>query len=114
MGELLGTCVGLIGGTPWQNLRAATGVSFTHKSFTTYTEDIQRAVEGHFEKMNEKRQLRQGLLSPVDHLRKLPFWIVAGILYGDMTLEQRSKLLRLTPLREKLFKRMIQGGVTLF
>lgn len=114
MGELLGKCVGLISGTLWQNLRAATGVPFTHKSSTTYTEDIQRAVEGHFEKMDEKGQLRQGLLNPVDDLRMLPFWIVAGILYGDMTLEQRSKLLGLTHLRETLFKRMIQGGVTRF
>jgi predicted DNA-binding protein (UPF0278 family) len=91
----------------WQNLRAATGVPYTQKGSTTYTENIQSAVKGHFEKMNENGQLRQGLLNPVDDLRMLPFCIVVGILSGDMTLEQRSKLLGLTYLREMLFKRMI-------
>ncbi|KAF2446667.1 cytochrome P450 [Karstenula rhodostoma CBS 690.94] len=114
MGKLLGRCVGLVSGTTWQQLRAATGAPFTHKSSATYTDDIHRAVEQHFQEMKEKMQLQHGLLNPVDDLRMLPFCIIARILYGDMTLEQGSELLHLTHLRETLFTRMIQGGMTRF
>jgi cytochrome P450 len=42
----------------------------------------------------------------------LPFWIMADHLYGTLESAQELELERLIPVREALFARCIQGGIT--
>jgi gliotoxin/aspirochlorine/mycotoxins biosynthesis cytochrome P450 monooxygenase len=112
MGELLGKCVGLISGADWRNLHTVTAVPFSHRSSMTYVSDILRSVEAQFQEIAEKETLKKGVINPVADLRFIPFWIVADILYGNLDEEQRQTLIDLIPLREALFKRVMQGGAT--
>ena len=114
MGELLGQCMGLISGTEWQNVRNAAAVPFSHKSTARYIEQIVQATEEHFLELYQKGRLRQNLINPVDDLRLLPFWVIARILYGELTEELKKDLQEIIEMRESLFKRMVQGGVTRF
>jgi cytochrome P450 len=114
MGELLGKCLGLISGAKWRDLKVVTGIPFSHKASSAYTGDIQSAVKEHFATLEKNGRLNKGLLNPVDDLRLLPFWIVVKILYGELTSVQRSTLLKIMDLRERLFQRVIQGGLTRF
>ncbi|KAF2276644.1 putative cytochrome P450 monooxygenase [Westerdykella ornata] len=112
MGELLGKCVGLISGEDWQRLRSVTNPPFTHKSSTHYIPAIIRMVDEEFRSLQETTNLKRGLINPVADLRYIPFWIIAEIIYGKLNTEQRRELMDIVPLREELFKRMIQGGTT--
>ncbi|KAF2677295.1 cytochrome P450 monooxygenase [Lentithecium fluviatile CBS 122367] len=112
MGELLGKCLGLISGTPWRDLHAVTSVPFTHKKAGTYIPQITNAVEKHFEELERNGDLMNARIHPVDDLRFLPFWVVAEIVYGKLDDTERETMSAIIPVREELFKRMIQGGIT--
>ncbi|OTB04084.1 hypothetical protein M426DRAFT_321176 [Hypoxylon sp. CI-4A] len=113
MGELLGKCLGLISGTEYRKLKDITNLSFTHKRASTYLTRIEKITEHHFENVFTAARMQHGTIDPVADLRKLPFWIVADIIYGDqLSAELKGRLERLTKLRESLWTRMIQGGLT--
>ncbi|KAK2752874.1 hypothetical protein FQN54_008027 [Arachnomyces sp. PD_36] len=48
--------------------------------------------------------------SPQD-LELLSFWIIAEILYGELSVEQENELAQLVPLREKVFTYSMNGGL---
>lgn len=112
MGELLGKCLGLISGTAWRKLYVTTSLPFTHNKAVSYVPQISKAIEKHFEMLETKGSLKEGRMHPVDDLRLIPFWIVAELIYGELTEMQRDELRAIVPIREDLFKRMIQGGMT--
>lgn len=114
MGELLGSCLGLISGAEWRQVRAATGDSFTYHGSAASLSRITGITREHLMDLGVHGRLAKGKLDPVKDLRMLSFWIVADKLYGDLTPGLRSELQSLIPLRENLFKRVIQGGVTRF
>jgi cytochrome P450 len=114
MGELLGSCLGLINGLEWRNVRAVTVAPFTHKASREYVPLISKAIEDHFQTLENTQTLKNGFIHPVDDLRDLPFWVVADVLYGRLHIAQQQELRALMPIRDLLFKRMIQGGATRF
>jgi len=67
----------------------------------------------HFLKLHLYAQLDKGKLNPVKDLKLLPFRITSSIIYGALTPEL-EQLENIIPLREKLFRRVISGGVTRF
>lgn len=114
MGELLGSCLGLISGPAWRQLRASTDEAFTRQAATFSLHRIQDLCKKHVDGLHSTSSLGQGVLDPVEDLRMLPFWILAEHLYGKLEPEMRMELESLIPLRESLFRRVIQGGITRF
>lgn len=114
MGEILGSCLGLISGAQWRQVRAVTGEAFTYHGATTSLSRITTITREYLIDLGLHGRLAKGKLDPVKDLHMLPFWIVADNLYGDLTPDLRSQLQSLIPLREGLFGRVIRGGVTRF
>lgn len=50
-------------------------------------------------------------IDPATELQYYPFLVVADILFGRLSPDQRQQLLGLGPLREELFREVIRGGV---
>ncbi|KAF2201386.1 cytochrome P450 [Delitschia confertaspora ATCC 74209] len=111
-GQLLGKCVGLVSGLDWHRVRASMGNEWTYKDTANYLPRISDLTREYFHELHSKGRLDQGLLNPVSDLRMLPFWIVADRIYGTLTPQLRSELESLVPLRESLFLRVLQGGVS--
>ncbi|CAD6584966.1 MAG: hypothetical protein ASARMPREDX12_001803 [Alectoria sarmentosa] len=114
MGEILGSCVGLISGSEWQTLRTVTEGPFLHKEAANHISRIELRTKKHFHYLHMQGKLDQGLINPVDDLKFLPFWIVADIVYGELSPEMEAKLKQIIPVRESLFRRMIAGTLSRF
>jgi cytochrome P450 len=73
-------------------------------------------TDAHFAHLlqQEGGRLSKGRINPVEDLRILPFWIVADVLYGELSVEMKSKLEGLIGVREVLFGHVIQGGLARF
>ncbi|KAF2675638.1 cytochrome P450 [Lentithecium fluviatile CBS 122367] len=52
-----------------------------------------------------------GLISDSNDLRLLPFWVFVNILYGELNDTQREKIIFILPLREALFRRIVDGDL---
>lgn len=117
MGELLGSCLGLISGADWRQVRAATDEAFTRRAAVARIDRMVAMTRAHFADLlggGPPGRQSQERLDPVADQRHLPFWMLADHLYGDLTPALRSQLAALIPLREALFRRVIQGGTTRF
>lgn len=85
-----------------------------HNEVGKYVQNINIKTKIHFDSLHNNGKLNQSLLNPVEDLKLLPFWIVAEILYGELSKELLQMLEKLIPLRESLFRRVIGGGITRF
>lgn len=115
LSQLLGQCVGLISHDEWKRVRAVCEGPFIRSSAIGYVEIVNRQTHRHFKELQGKSELfAQFILDPTQELKMLPFWIIAEILYGDLTAEMQATLRLLAPLREELFQNVIRGGLTRF
>ncbi|KAI0176003.1 cytochrome P450 [Hypoxylon sp. FL1284] len=114
MGELLGKCLGLISGTPYQKVKTATAPPFTHKSSMSCLGLISSITTKHIKTLSTKGKLQHGFINPVTCLAPIPFWILANIIYGQLPSELKAELESLITLRQSLWERMIKGGITRF
>ena len=68
-----------------------------------------------FQELRVKTELfARFILDPAQELKMLPFWIIAEILYGELSDEMQATLRFLAPLREELFQHVIRGGLARF
>lgn len=111
MSQVLGQCVGLVSGEDWRNVRAITEVPFQHKAVKDYVFSVQSCVQQYMQDLHEHGRLSQGILDPAGDMKMLPFFVVAEIIYGDLTPDMVTDLRRLAPNREHLFKYVIAGGL---
>lgn len=115
MGELLGNCLGLISGEPYQRVKTAHMAHFTNTRALTHLHRIRTITDNHLKRLEEEGPIANGSFNPVSDFRMLPFSVVSDILYGDqLTVESKAELERLILLREALWSRMLQGGTTRF
>jgi cytochrome P450 len=117
MGELLGKCVGLISGANWSRVRSHTGAHFTHSAAAHQLSHVLRRTTRHIKNLCSSGALSvkgTSCLDPVQDLKYLPFWVVADLLYGEMSPAMETEMQELAELREKIWTRMIQGGLTRF
>lgn len=114
MSQLLGKCVGLINPPSWNKVRAVTEVPFRHDAAVLHTEAVQRHVETHFSRLNERSDLSRGLIHPAQDLKMLPFWVVCEMFYGRLPEEYLARIGALAPPREQLMKYVIRGGLSRF
>ncbi|KAJ4288097.1 hypothetical protein N0V90_012114 [Kalmusia sp. IMI 367209] len=116
MNQLLGSCLGLISGKPWETLKQTVELPFLHRSSTHYVSEIQEFTKSFMERLSsEKPSLRdERRLHPVRDLKLLPFLFVAKVLYGELSKEAQDELLEIIPQREKVFMNVVSGGITRF
>ncbi|CAI6334458.1 unnamed protein product [Periconia digitata] len=107
LGELLGKCVGLVSGARWRDLCEVMALYCSHKSAASYILRMREITVQYFQELQEKGHLVDRRINPVQDLRLLPFWIVADVLFGDISPSQKRKLVDIIPLREKIWGRMI-------
>ena len=112
LGELLGRCVGLVSQNEWKQLRSVCEIPFVRSRSATYIQQMERRTERHFRRLWETSSLGQSVIDAAQDLKMLPFWIVADVLYGGLTIDMEKELAELAPLREKLFGYFLAGGVT--
>jgi cytochrome P450 len=111
MSQLLGQCVGLISGPEWRDVRGVTEVPFLHKTTPNYLSLVTRVTERYFQNLHANGDLNKGLIDPAGDLKLLPFWVIAEIVYGELSVEQEMELTQLVPLREEVFRHVVNGGV---
>ncbi len=114
MSQILGQCVGLISREEWRSVRAVTEKPFHHSMSINYVSAIEHRTQQFFDELWATKGLAKGLIDPAEDLKLLPFWVVAEIIYGELSTEMEEQLRELAPLREALFKHVIQGGLTRF
>ncbi|KAJ4390999.1 hypothetical protein N0V93_004598 [Gnomoniopsis smithogilvyi] len=104
MGELLGNCLGLLSGHAYNKVKSATAPHFAHKEAERHLEHIISTTRKHVNDIEIHGRLACGYLNPVSDLKMLPFWLIAGMLYGNaLDDELKTELESLIPLRESLW-----------
>jgi len=114
MNRLLGKCVGLISGEEWRNVRSVVGMPFGYQVTSTRIPNVERQILDHLDRLHTNGRLGNEILHPAKDMKMLPFWVVAEIFYGHLPPLLAQELLRLAPLREKIFRHVVQGGLTRF
>jgi cytochrome P450 len=114
MNKLLGKCVGLISGEEWRRVRSAMELPFAHQATSNRAADIERQIVKHFQHLHTHGRLEEEVLHPAEDMKMLPFWVVCEMLYGRLPPPLLQELSDLTPLRERIFRYVIQGGLTRF
>lgn len=111
---LLGSCLGLINGQQWKAVKASVEMPFQHRTTRQYTEDLQQFTKRHMETILKEQAVTfpNITLHPIQDLRMLPFLYVASIVFGPLTDDMRIRLEGLIPVREKIFRTVINGGIT--
>ncbi len=89
-------------------------VPFGHQVVSTIVANVERQVNEHFQQLHSQGSLEQNLLHPAEDMKMLPFWVVCEIFYGRLPLHLTQQLKELAPLREHVFKYVIQGGLPRF
>ncbi|KAI0817164.1 putative cytochrome P450 oxidoreductase GliC-like protein [Xylaria sp. FL0064] len=97
-------------------VRSSVEAPFLHRSIGQYAEDVQDFTASYMRRIGKGDNTlgQQGLLHPVHDLKRLPFFFVAKIIYGPLNAVLERELTDLLEPREKLFKRVIDGGITRF
>jgi len=89
-------------------------IPFLHKASTQHVLPILRHTASYIQSLKDIGNLKDGLLDPAEDIKLLPFWIVARIIYVELSQEQIKELKALMPCREKLFRHVIRGGLSRF
>ncbi|KAF4335435.1 O-methyltransferase [Fusarium beomiforme] len=114
LGELLGKCVGLVSQNEWKQVRQVSEVAFLRNTVPTYLEIMQKRTMRHFKTLAAGNNLPNGIIDPAADLKMLPFWIIADVLYGRLSREMENTLAKLAPLREDIFRKVMEGGLSRF
>ncbi|PSR83624.1 cytochrome p450 monooxygenase GliC [Coniella lustricola] len=116
MDSLLGSCLGLISGQPWNAVRSGVEAPFLRSSMRQYARDAQDFTSAFMHRLQSDNNAfrQQGTLHPVQDLKLLPILFVARVIYGLLTDEQERELRDLIPPRENIFRTVIGGGITRF
>lgn len=115
LSQILGQCVGLISKDEWKRVRAVCERPFIRSATIKYIGIANQRTNRHFQGLRVgSNLLSQSLIDPAQDLKMLPFWIVADILYGELSTEMEAQLRNLAPLREDLFRHVIRGGLARF
>jgi cytochrome P450 len=114
MGQLLGSCLGLVSGSTWKTVHTVFQSEFTRKASLKHVGLVQDQVLRQFNIIGHRNNMKKDLLDPASDLKMLPFWTIATVLYGPLTDNQRQTLEEIIPIREELFRQIIMGGGSRF
>ncbi|PNS14344.1 Cytochrome P450 52A13 [Sphaceloma murrayae] len=114
MGELLGSCLGLISGSEWKSLRTTLEPHFSHVTVSNSSLKIFNAAQRHLATLEVSKNFQAGFIHPSNDARVFLFDTSADLIYGGLSPEERAGLWRLVPPRESLFESVMDGGISRF
>ncbi|KAH8193949.1 hypothetical protein TruAng_011886 [Truncatella angustata] len=114
MDRLLGSCLGLISGSPWRTVKAAVEAPFLHQSTRSLVTEVQEFTKTYMSALGVENEVfrNYGKLHPVRDLKLLPFLFTARVVYGSLDAGLEEELRDLVRPREELFKSVVGGGAT--
>lgn len=114
MDRLLGQCVGLISGAEWRRVRSILGAPFGFQAVAARTGQVEHRVREHFGRLHVHGRLGDGILHPAEDMKMLPFWVVCDMFYGPLPPPLVQELVEMAPLRERIFRHVVRGGLARF
>ncbi|KAH7361347.1 cytochrome P450 [Pyrenochaeta sp. MPI-SDFR-AT-0127] len=110
--ELLGECVGVVSQKRWKRVRGHFDGHFTRSVSVNRVGIFISDAREFLKSLNSSKG--ELIIDPANDLKYCPFFMVASIFFGRLTIEQRHKLSNLGPPREQLFKEAFLGGINRF
>ncbi|CRL17417.1 Cytochrome P450 [Penicillium camemberti] len=120
LGELLGQCMGLLGGQDWTRVRRIFNPPFTHTAAVNQIEVIENAARRYVEELplttgnsqttSTEKTGRSFTIPVVKTFTKFPYFLTAQSIYGPMTEKEEQMLWTVTESRLSLNPYMFGGG----
>ena len=120
LGELLGQCMGLLGGQDWKRVRRIFNPPFTHTAAVNQIEVIESAARKYVEELplttgnsqmtSSEKTGRSFTVPVVKTFTKFPYFLTAQSIYGPMTEKEEQMLWTVTENRLALNPYMFGGG----
>ncbi|CAM1502582.1 Fc.00g073580.m01.CDS01 [Cosmosporella sp. VM-42] len=112
IGQVLGSCLGLVSGSRWVNMRIPWEHPFSLPSAKSYVSRMSSSARNFVQNLESQAgdSSTTHEIQATQSLKTYPFFLVASILFGELSGAQREALLNLAPLREELWKEGIHGG----
>ncbi|PSR77225.1 cytochrome P450 [Coniella lustricola] len=124
LGQVLGSCIGLLEGPDWKQQRQIFDPAFRHSATVALIGDTDRAAKDFIDNLpvaaknipqttpqNEKSQNQQNLEFPIiPAFQKFPFFLAARVIYGPMTEAEEDDLWALAEKRLSLAPYLFIGG----
>ncbi|KAL9084057.1 MAG: hypothetical protein Q9165_008258 [Trypethelium subeluteriae] len=79
-----------------------------------YVQIILKEIDTHLADLWKNMSASSQIIDPVLDFKMLPFFIIAQILYGDLSQDARETLTSMAAERDILFRYVIRGGLTRF
>ncbi|KAI0469850.1 cytochrome P450 monooxygenase GliC2 [Xylariaceae sp. FL0804] len=121
LGEMLGSCMGLLGGQDWKRLRHIFNPAFTHIAAVSRIDTIEIAARNFVEDLRPRAEESTARLADSDGKKpfklavvkaftKFPYFLTAGTIYGPLSDAEERELWSVTEKRLALNPYMFGGG----
>lgn len=120
LGQVLGSCVGLLTGDNWKKNRRIFDPAFTHSATSSRISTTERAAKEFVDKLpaswafnstiDDKSDKEAFSFPIVRGFQKYPFLLAASVIYGDMTAAEETDLWALAEKRLGLSLYLFIGG----
>ena len=117
LGEVLGQCLGFLGGDDWIRMRKIFDPTFTHSAAVARIDTVDSAARDYVEKLPQLAMSSSGkdatqpfTLSVAEAFTKFPYFLTARAIYGPMTGTEEDDLWRITEKRIALSPYFLGGG----
>ncbi|MCJ1415171.1 hypothetical protein MMC32_001502 [Xylographa parallela] len=117
LGEVLGRCLGFLGGDDWIRMRKIFDPTFTHSAAVARIDTVDSAARDYVEKLPQLAMSSSGkdatqpfTLSVAEAFTKFPYFLTARAIYGPMTGTEEDDLWRITEKRIALSPYFLGGG----
>ncbi|MCJ1286803.1 hypothetical protein MMC26_006149 [Xylographa opegraphella] len=117
LGQVLGQCLGFLGGDDWIRMRKIFDPTFTHSAAVARIDIVDSAARDYVEKLprlatssSDKDATKSFTLSIVEAFTKFPYFLTARAIYGPMTETEEDDPWRLTEKRIALGPYFLGGG----
>ncbi|KAK1843701.1 cytochrome p450 oxidoreductase [Colletotrichum chrysophilum] len=113
IGEILGSCLGLVSGSRWASMRIPWEHPFSLPAAKSYVSLMTSSAREFIQDLESKAGNTPDTfqIQVTESLKTYPFFVVASILFGELSETQKATLLNLAPLRERLWQEGIKGGL---
>ena len=112
--QILGSCVGMISQDDWKRVRAIVEPAFSRDASKRYVSLIVGRTSQYMQELRTLPLISNGYIDPARDLKMLPFWVIAEIIYGQLSPKMEAELKSIARVREELYKYVIAGGLVRF
>lgn len=109
--QLLGSCLGLVNGLRWRNLRREFEPSFTYSVIAKRKGALREMASAFIKDLGCTTAGERVMVHVSNTFMAFPFFCTAEILYGPMTSAEKAELWNLGELRLPLMRYILKGGI---